>query len=733
MLYRELVEFDPIETVIRLREANQRDRARQLVQTYVISERMADRLANLVIPQLDLDRPRDNKGVLIVGNYGTGKSHLMAVLAALAEFPDLTGAVTDPQVAAAAGAIAGRFKVVRVEVGAVERSLRDILLDELQKALETWGTPYRFPPASQVGNNKDLIIAAVVAFQRTYPGMGILLVVDELLDYLRSREERQLILDLGFLRELGEVSSETAFRFIGGLQETLFDSPRFAFVAGQLRRVRDRFEQILIAREDIAYVISHRLLKKNDAQLAWIRDHLRRFEPLYAGLSERMGEFAALYPIHPAYIETFQDMFIAEKRQALVTFSQAMAARLDEPVPDDEPGTISFDHYWGVLRDDPSLRSVPDVAKVIDASRTLEGLVRSSYTRPHLLPMAQRIIHALSVHRLTTDDIRAPVGLTAEALRDRLFLYGRTPQRTADSLLMEVQVALREIHRTVSGQFMLHSEENGQYWLDPYIIVNVPAQIEQRSEMLGADERNRYFYDALRQVLGLSTSTYVTNFRIWFYELPWTARRVTRPGYLFFGLPSERSTAQPPRDFYVYILPPFGSQNWQDEERPDEVILRLAGVGDDFTRKVALYAGARDLSMTSVDLRQEYAQHAETHLRELAFWLRENLVQHLQVTFEGVTRPAREVLAESRSSASESVRDVLDIVAAHCLEPTFEDRYPDYPAFTRATANITEEARENTAIQAVRAIAGYRRTQLVEAVLDGLRLLDDRGAIRPYD
>jgi len=70
-------------------------------------------------------------------------------------------------------------------------------LDELQSALNTWGVSFTFPPADQVNNNKTLIIQAVAAFQEKYPGMGILLVVDELLDYLRTREQRALILDLG--------------------------------------------------------------------------------------------------------------------------------------------------------------------------------------------------------------------------------------------------------------------------------------------------------------------------------------------------------------------------------------------------------------------------------------------------------------------------------------------------------------------------------------------------------
>ncbi|MBM4467421.1 MAG: ATP-binding protein, partial [Chloroflexi bacterium] len=134
MRYRDLFEFEPIETVIQLRDADREDAARHLAQTYVISDRMADQLANVVIPQLQFLTPRDNKGVLIVGNYGTGKSHLMAAISAVAEHSDLVSALDHPQVQEAAQAIAGRFKVARVEIGSVTRSLRDILLEELEIA-----------------------------------------------------------------------------------------------------------------------------------------------------------------------------------------------------------------------------------------------------------------------------------------------------------------------------------------------------------------------------------------------------------------------------------------------------------------------------------------------------------------------------------------------------------------------------------------------------------------------
>ncbi len=47
MKYGELIRFQPIESVIELRQANKREKAKELVATYVISDEMADRLCDL--------------------------------------------------------------------------------------------------------------------------------------------------------------------------------------------------------------------------------------------------------------------------------------------------------------------------------------------------------------------------------------------------------------------------------------------------------------------------------------------------------------------------------------------------------------------------------------------------------------------------------------------------------------------------------------------------------------
>src|SRR5437870_1744054 len=134
------------------------------------------------------------------------------------------------------------------------------------------GLSFSFPADDQADSNKDDLSNMMDQFSQKYPNHGLLLVVDELLDYLRSRKQHDLILDLGCLREIGEVCQRIRFRFVAGLQESLFDNPKFQFVAESLRRVQDRFQQFRIIRQDVAYVVAERLLTKTDVQKAKIRE-----------------------------------------------------------------------------------------------------------------------------------------------------------------------------------------------------------------------------------------------------------------------------------------------------------------------------------------------------------------------------------------------------------------------------------------------------------------------------
>lgn len=737
MKYGDLIQFDPIETVIQLRDADQMNEARQFVSTYVISEEMAEKLTTLVFPQLQFDKPADNKGILIVGNYGTGKSHLMSVISAIAEHTSLTTALGNPKVADSAASIAGKFKVIRTEIGATTMSLRDILVAEIEEHLTNLGISYTFPDVSQITNNKQAFQEMMVAFHEHFPDQGLLLLVDELLDFLRSRRDQELILDLNFLREVGEVSRSLRFRFIAGVQEMLFDNPRFSFVAETIRRVKDRFEQILIARNDIKFVVAERLLKKTVDQQTRIREHLIPFAKFYGNMNERMDEFVRLFPVHPDYIDTFERITAIEKREVLKTISQAMKHLLKQDISDQEPGLIAYDSYWLILRENPAFRAIPDMRAVIECSQILESRIQQSFTRPSYKPMALRINHALSIHRLTTGDIYSPIGATAKELRDGLCLYdpivaelGGDP---ADDLLSQVETVLREIHRTVSGQFISSNPDNQQYFLDLKKTDDYDALIEKRTESLEEEQLNRYYFNALKRVMECTDQTLFTGYRIWQHELEWREHKAARLGYLFFGAPNERNTAHPPRDFYLYFLQPYHPPYYKDEKKDDEVFFRLTRPDNTFTQTLHRYAAALELATTSSgQAKATYERKADGYLFNLVKWLQEHIMAAFDVAYQGKTKQPLEWVKGKIASVSNSrtnVRDIVNAIGSGCLSTHFEDQAPEYPTFS---VLITSANRTQAAQDALRWLKGTTKTQQGTAVLDALGLLDGNKLV-PYN
>ncbi|GLQ55357.1 DUF6079 family protein [Devosia nitrariae] len=735
MRYGDLIQFEPIESVIQLLDANRPDEAKKLVSTYVISDDMAERIAKQMIPQLSFDEAVDHKGVLVVGNYGTGKSHLMSVLSLVAEDAEYVSMIRHPKVAEAAGAIAGNFKVHRIEISS-QMSLRDIITQQLEVFLDKHGVSYSFPPPDRVINNKAAFEEMMAAFAEVHPNHGVLLVVDEFLEYLRSRKDHDLVLDLSFLREIGEVTKHLRFRFVAGVQEAIFDSSRFQHVADSLRRVKDRFTQILLARQDVSFVVAERLLKKTADQQNKIRAYLTPFAKFYGSMNERMDEYVRLFPVHPDYIGTFERLVFTEKRGALVTLRDQIQAILSEEVPDDRPGLIGYDKFWETVTSNSVLRADPNIGPVLKVSEVLSERVRKAFTRPAYRPMALRIIDGLSVHRLTTGgDIYIPVGPTAEELRDTLCLFqpgiedmGGEPE--AD-LLSLVQTVLRETLKTVNGQFISKAPDTEQYYLDLKKDVDYDAQVEKRSEALSDDALDRAYYSAIRQLMERTDeTTYVTGHQIWQYQIEWQDRRVERNGYLFFGAPNDRPTAQPERDFYIYFIQPFEPPRFRDDHKADEVFFRLKGLDEAIKRHLSFYAAAQDLASTaSGGAKSIYLDKAKDALRDMSKWLQEKQMTAYEVTYQGKSRTLQEwtkgvsLRDKARLGPEERInfRDAVNVISGLALNNQFAEVAPEYPMFS---ALVTEANRKQLVGNALRALAGGNRTKDAVVILDGLEMLD---------
>ena len=134
MKYSELISFSPIESTLQLIQSN-RNKSEEVnnIKTYVMSDNMAQSLKATVIDQLQMDEVIDNKGVLVVGNYGTGKSHLMSVISSVAKDADNLQYLQNKTFAKDMEGVAGKFEVLRIEIGGVTMSLYDILTGYIQE------------------------------------------------------------------------------------------------------------------------------------------------------------------------------------------------------------------------------------------------------------------------------------------------------------------------------------------------------------------------------------------------------------------------------------------------------------------------------------------------------------------------------------------------------------------------------------------------------------------------
>jgi len=721
MKYSELINFNPIETVIELKASEDSEKAKNLVETYVMSDKMADNLDYGLISQLRLDEVIDNKGVLIVGNYGTGKSHLMSLISSIASNEDFVQYIKNKKFAKYVEPIAGKFEVLRIEIGAVDNSLRNIITKEIEQDLAKRGINYRFPDSSTITNNKSALEEMMSAFEKRYPDKGYLVVIDELLDYLKTRKEYEVMQDLGFLRELGEFIKTSRFRLVSGVQEQLFDNPTFSFISDTMSKIKDRFEQVIIRKEDTSYVVSERILNKTPEQKAKIREHLLPFCPLYKEMSERIEDYVELFPIHPAYIDVFNKVYIAENRHVLKTISTTIKDLLDKDVPENAPGIISFDSYWSFIKDNYARRTEPDIREVMDKSKILEDKVAKTFPKQQYKKIALQIIYALSVHRLTTGGIEVRIGLTAEELKDNLCLYiENMPEKDPEFLLSIIEVVLKDIMILVSGQFIEYNKDNGQYFLDVKKDIDYDVRIEDKANFMEDISLNKYYYSIVYDLLDWNEEKAVPNYEIYEYQLNWYSHNVFRRGYLFLGLPNERSTAQPPRDFYIYILPPYGNMDYKDEKKDDEVFFRLKS-DEEFYNNLKLFAAARELQTLASDYNTKkiYSDKARKYEEKLKVWLKNNKNTCYDVIYKGIKQQL--IQLTQGATRDSNFKDTIDKAASICLEEHFNNLYPDFPVFE---IKITKNNNAEIINRAIRYFAG-QKTSDSELFLKSFNLINN--------
>jgi len=262
------------------------------------------------------------------------------------------------------------------------------------------------------------------------------------------------------------------------------------------------------------------------------------------------------------------------------------------------------------------------------------------------------------------------------------------------------------------------------------------AHIEEQVRDLTSLEMDRYYFEVLKRTMECTYDTYVAAFRVWDHEVVWHDRRAARRGYLIFGSPSRETMALPPRDFTLYIIPPFSPSRLPETQKPDALWLRLEKTDAAFRDALKRYVAALEIAAAQSDEAEiDYENRASEYLKTLYLWIDAHAPDRFSLTFGGETAtlgqwcdrfgiPARACIPTEDASC---LRDILNEVAGACLSDHFARMAPDYPVFPFF---IPGDQRGRVLREILRHLAGAPPTNGGRAVLKALRLLND-GMVDP--
>lgn len=719
MKYKELINFEPITEIVKFSRTKDSDYQKSLVKTFVFSSTFKEHLIPLMIRNLDFTQTGESFGLQVVGNYGTGKSHLMSLVSLIAEDETLLDLVNDAKPKEDLAAIAGKFKVLRFELGNIE-SLWEVITFQIENYLQEIGVSFSFE-----GHGPkpyfDKLLLMMAEFEEKHPDKGFLIVIDEMLAYLKGRSAAdKLNQDLAVLQALGQACDGTKFKFIFGVQEMIYHSSEFQFAAEMLQKVNDRYKDIIITKEDVAFIVKNRLLNKNEHQKQKVRDHLDPFLNLFTDMHGRTQDYVELFPVHPSYFENFEKIRIGKsQREILKTLSKQFSEMLEQDIPTDNPGLLTYDQYWEDMKKEQDLMAIPDVRRVKEITDTIDDKINSHFigVRASKKLIAKRIVNACAIKSLQ-QELQKQNGTNAEQLVDDLCLTDPMAD-DRDFLIDIIDSSGQQIITATSGQFFDKNADNDEFHLRYKIGPNFDQNIKDYAATMSVSQKDEYFFKFLEVNLPLSHDTYRSGFRIWEHSIDWKSHKTYRDGYIFFGNPNERSTTHPRQQFYMYFMPIFGESHRNHEE--DEVYFVFDNLSQEFKDIIVLYGAALALEVRAdTAQKNHYRQKIDELNKRARTYFDQEYVQITKVDYQGKELPLSGYPLPGTGSSKEQV---FSEVASLVLEDWFKNDRPNYPKFSQLNINVTKDNLDHLIRQALLKIATPDQTNRnAEGILAGLGL-----------
>ena len=539
-----LFKFGIIKDVIDIdTDLQSEDSIKKIISSYIVSDSLEKQIIEVF---KNLNQPK-HKAVKIIGNYGSGKSHLIAFLVSIVSNPKFATLIQNNNILKQAKSVR-KYKIVQFELLSGDIEISKWVFSEIRKQLkEKYNITIPIFSADDF-NHKDNLSKILKIIKDKEPSSGLLVVIDEVSDFVAQKQIHSIKRDFGFLREVAQFCQANDLMVITSMQEDIYTNPKFKDISSNEERISERFQNIIIHKEDIRKVISQRIISKNDKQRHLLENKLSVFTDKNKDIGNRIDEYIELFPLTPSLLSHFEEMPYFEKR-GVIQFAQNEIKYI---LNKDFPFFLTFDYIFDVLQNNPNRSNLEEIYPVIKAVDIVRDKILTVVEKD-LQEDALKITKGLAVNHIKSD---GKTGMNIEELAEQLLIM---PTNRVFSPKDHVLRIIKKIKEATDGNYIkiIKDEKDGNVYLkfDLDKTIDYEERIEQKINTIGDDLVENEIFKQIEDILNLEK--YQSIYEVYDDETIWKSVKSYRKGYLIFAKNGIEFPEIPQRDFAVVIVSPF--------------------------------------------------------------------------------------------------------------------------------------------------------------------------------
>ncbi|NMD01397.1 MAG: hypothetical protein GYA62_16975 [Bacteroidales bacterium] len=697
----DLISFEKVKEVIDIDLIKDK---KSMVEKYVISEALEDHLTGFF---KDLSSSK-HKSLQIIGGYGSGKSHLLAFIISLLQDKNLSESIQNQKVKNEFEKIKREFVVIHRELQPNDVDLSAYFYDNLETQLdENYGIKINVK-LDGIVDHKRILLDILEKIKKDNPTRGLVVVIDEISDFLKQKSKEKINRDMQFLRILGQVSNESDFMFVGAMQEHIFSNPKYVDEAESFGKVSERFHLLTISREDIKKVISKRVLDKSTKQRLELDKHFSGYVKYFPTIQNNIEDYINMFPLHPYVIQIFSELPYFEKRGVIQFTIQEVEKILDKSFPE-ESCIITYDKIYDEMSGKHTVKHLENVSPIISAVGTLESKI-DLLEKKHQ-STARRIIKALAVLKLYGKSTNN--GATLEELANTLLLL---PNNKVMSAIDEISIVLKKLGEVSDGQFINKSKE-GYYYLDLNVSIDFDQVIDKKTSNLPENAMDDEIIQILKEHLSLEEDKENGRFND---TCTWKETRSFREGSFIYEN-GKNAKNDVNKDYQiVFVSPLFHKCRYKPSEN---VVIITSKLSDEAIAKLKRLAAAKVLINDNYN-RSVIEKKYINIKKEFIDLLMKSYLENGNVEFNDKKKSVKQIISREFKNFDE----LFSEIKPQALSDYFNKAYPNHPKFN---CTITRDNISGEFSSALKLIFAKETTGALfsnsKSILNALGLIDETG------